>query len=248
MAIPVDRASFSSYILRRLGAPVIQINIDPDQVDDRIDEALQKFFLFHDEASVRTYYAYQLQPIDFVNNWISLPSGFIGAVRIFPLTNIGNQDTGLFSARYQLVMNDVLYMGYQQLQNYTQLFQHLQELEQILVGEIPIQYNRIQNKLYFDSQLSDRLVPGEYLIVEAFQVVDTTTLANAWKEPWLTDYAAALVKRQWASNLSKYKNVPMPGGQVFNGDFLMEEATKEIEKLETQLREVWETPPGYLIG
>ena len=41
MAHPNSRATFKDYCLRKLGFPVIEINVDDDQVDDRIDEAIQ---------------------------------------------------------------------------------------------------------------------------------------------------------------------------------------------------------------
>ena len=40
MATPTSKASLIDYCKRRLGAPVIEINVDDDQVDDRVDEAL----------------------------------------------------------------------------------------------------------------------------------------------------------------------------------------------------------------
>ena len=47
MGTPTTRATFKDYCLRSLGKPVIEINVDPDQVDDRIDEALQYLSLIH---------------------------------------------------------------------------------------------------------------------------------------------------------------------------------------------------------
>ena len=44
MANPTSRAAFKEYCLRRLGKPVIEINVDEDQVDDRIDEALAYYW------------------------------------------------------------------------------------------------------------------------------------------------------------------------------------------------------------
>ena len=43
MAIPSTRQTLISYAKRALGHPVIEINVDDDQVDDRIDDALQYF-------------------------------------------------------------------------------------------------------------------------------------------------------------------------------------------------------------
>ena len=43
MAIPSSREQLKQYALRQLGKPVIEINVDDDQLEDRIDEGLQYF-------------------------------------------------------------------------------------------------------------------------------------------------------------------------------------------------------------
>ena len=40
MAVPTSRNTFKEWCLRKLGKPVIEINVDDDQVEDRIDEAI----------------------------------------------------------------------------------------------------------------------------------------------------------------------------------------------------------------
>ena len=55
MAKPNTRATFKEYCLRSLGKPVIDINVDEDQIEDRIDEAVQYFQQFHSDGIRRTY-------------------------------------------------------------------------------------------------------------------------------------------------------------------------------------------------
>ncbi len=55
MAKPNSRATFLDYCLRALGAPVIEINVDDDQADDRIDEALQFYQAYHMDAIEKVY-------------------------------------------------------------------------------------------------------------------------------------------------------------------------------------------------
>ena len=47
MALPTSREEFKQYCLRKLGAPVIEINVDDSQLEDRIDDALQLFAEYH---------------------------------------------------------------------------------------------------------------------------------------------------------------------------------------------------------
>ena len=55
MAKPNSRQTFLDYCLRSLGAPVIEINVDDDQLDDRVDEALQ-FYQFYHADSIEKFY------------------------------------------------------------------------------------------------------------------------------------------------------------------------------------------------
>lgn len=83
MSIPVDRQSFKYHCLRRLGAPVININVDDDQVEDRIDEALLYYADYHFDGTDKTYYKWQITEDDINNKYITLPDNIIGAVNIF---------------------------------------------------------------------------------------------------------------------------------------------------------------------
>ena len=60
MANPNSRANLKEYCLRTLGKPVIEINVDDDQVEDRIDEALQYFAQYHYDGVERMYLKHQI--------------------------------------------------------------------------------------------------------------------------------------------------------------------------------------------
>ena len=66
MAIPNTRATLKDYCLRALGKPVIDINVDEDQVEDRIDEALQYFAQYHTDGVERMYLKYKITADDLV--------------------------------------------------------------------------------------------------------------------------------------------------------------------------------------
>ena len=65
MPIPSSREQLKQYALRALGKPVIEINVDDDQLEDRIDEALQYFAQYHFDGVRRTYLKYQYTQADF---------------------------------------------------------------------------------------------------------------------------------------------------------------------------------------
>ena len=59
MAEPSTRETLKQYSLRALGKPVIEINVDDDQLEDRLDEALQYFSQYHYDGVQRVYLKYQ---------------------------------------------------------------------------------------------------------------------------------------------------------------------------------------------
>ena len=64
MAQPATRSEFKNYLLRQLGAPVLEINVADEQVDDIIDDALQYFYERHFDGVMRTYLKYQITQDD----------------------------------------------------------------------------------------------------------------------------------------------------------------------------------------
>jgi hypothetical protein len=125
--------------------------------------------------------------------------------------------------------------------------QHIQFLEQLLVGEQPIRFNRHMNRLYVDMDW-DRVNVGEYLVIEAYQIVDPDTFTDVWSDRWLQRYATAMIKQQWGANLTKFKEIKMPGGMTFNGDKIYNDATTEIAKLEDEMVNSYSLPVSDMIG
>lgn len=246
MAIPTNRADFKEYCLRRLGKPVIEVNVDDDQVEDRIDEALKYYWDYHFDGTEKIYYKHIVTSEDVTNQYITLPENIIGAVRIF---NIGDLVTSasLFDVRYQIALNDLYQFYRQSMVPYYMNLMHIQFLEQLLVGMQPIRYNRHRNVLYVDMDWG-RIDVGKYMIVEAYQIVDPSTYSDVWGDRWLAQYCTALIKRQWGVNLSKYSGIQLMGGISFDGKTLYREAVGEIEKLEAEMINSYSLPVSDMIG
>lgn len=247
MAVPASRSEFKSYVLRRLGAPVIDINVDDDQVEDRIDEALTFFWDYHFEGAEKTYYKHQITQTNINNKYITLPSNIIGAVNIFPIGQ-SLSTNNLFNIRYQISLNDLYDLTATTMVPYYLAMQHIQFLEQLLVGQQPIRFNRYKNILYIDTQWDGMMQTGNYLVIEAYQVIDPAAYGAVWGDRWLSRYATALVKRQWGDNLTKYTAVNLPGGNKFNADKIRDDAQKEIEQLDQEMYTTWSLPVGDMIG
>lgn len=247
MSIPTTRTEFKDYCLRRLGAPVIEINVDDDQVEDRIDDALRYYWDYHFDGTEKIYYKHQITPEDVENKYITLPENIIGAVSIFSVGDPSVRADDLFNIRYQIALNDLYTLTSVSMVPYYMVMQHLGVIQEVLVGKQPIRYNRHRNQLWIDMDWNTVNV-GEFLLVEAYEIVDPEVYQDVWKDRWLMQYATALIKRQWGSNLTKFSGLQLPGGVQFNGDRILDSAETEIAKLEQEMIFSYSLPVADLVG
>ena len=246
MAVPSTRSEFKEYCLRTLGKPVLEINVDDDQAEDRIDQALKYYWDYHFDGAEKVYYRHQVTAQDKSNKYITLPENIIGAVNIFDIGDALNTNN-MFNIRYQIALNDLYTLTSVSMVPYYMALQHIQFLEQILVGRQPIRYNRHTDKLYVDMDWN-KLEDNHYLIVEAYQVVDPDTYTDVWGDRWLAQYATALIKRQWGTNMKKFDGMTLPGGIKFNGQKIYDEADEEIKALEKEMISSYSLPVTDMIG
>jgi len=246
MSVPASRADFKEYCLRKLGKPVIEINVDDTQVDDRIDEALRFWWDYHFDGVQKIFYKYKIMQADIDNKYITLPDNIIGAVSLFPVGQALNTNN-LFNIRYQIALNDLYTLTSVSMVPYYMALTHVQFLEQMLVGQQPIRYNRHVNRFYVDMDWNIMSI-GDYLIVEAYEVVNPDIYTKAWSDRWLARYAEALIKQQWGQNLKKFSGMKLPGGLSFNGQKIFDEATDERDKLEKEMSVSYSLPAVDMIG
>ena len=94
MAKVTSRIELIEYCLRRLGFPVIEINVDEDQVDDRIDDALEFYADYHFDGTQKTYLAVELTQTDIDNGYISAPESMLFISNALPLST-GTSTSGV---------------------------------------------------------------------------------------------------------------------------------------------------------
>ena len=104
-------------------------------------------------------------------------------------------------------------------------------MQEWLVGWPMIRYNKHVNKVYLD-MTKDKLSPNNYLIVEAYDIIDPGQYADVWSDRWLQNYATVLIREQWGLNLTKFTNMQLVGGVQFNGDQILSDATAQREAME----------------
>jgi len=270
MAVPTSKSTFASYCKRALGFGVIDINVSDDQVDDRVDEALQYFSQYHYDGVEKMYLKYKITETDITrargnttttsadtvdssitasfeegNNFIPMPSAVVSVTNIFDFTNAVEQN--MFDIRYQLRLNDLYDFSSTSIIHYQMTMQQLDLLSHVLVGEVPIRFNQHQNRLYLDMDW-EQVSADEYLIIECYRKIDPATYTDIFDDIYLKRYATALIKRQWGANLSKFNGVATLGGVTMNGEQIYSQAIEEIQRLEEQIQLSFETPIDYMIG
>ena len=268
MAEPASRENLKQYALRALGKPVIEINVDDDQLEDRIDEALQYFAQYHYDGIKRTYLKYKLTDADKTrltgtssetatrdststtwiedNNFLIVPSSIVSVINIFPFSDKGNLN--LFDVRYQLRLNDLYDFSSTSVINYDVVLRHLDFLDHILVGEKPLRFNQHDNRLYIDMDWTNDITTDEWIVIECYRKLDPTTFTDVFNDIYLKRYTTALFKKQWGTNLSKFNGVAMVGGVTLNGQQIYSEALQDIEKLENEIRTTYELNPAMMMG
>ena len=242
-----SRQQFKEYILRRLGSPVIDINVDDEQIEDRIDDALLKFRDYHFDGMQHVYYPHQVTLNDINNEYITLPDDFVGVTRVFDI-NDSFGAMNMFNIRYQLHLNELFNISSVSVTPYVIAMRHIEFLEEVFVGKKPIRYNRNTDKLYIDMAWKDDVQVGQFILIDGYREVNPEENPDVWDEPWLRQYATQLVKRQWGEHLKLYEGMNLPGGITFNGQKIWDEANEEITKLEDQVINDYSLPVTDMIG
>lgn len=251
MAVPASRQDLIDYCKRRLGDPVIEINVDDDQIEDRVDEALQYYQEYHSDATVRTYLKHQVTQADKTNEYIPISSNVLTVTKMFPISSSFNSSFNFFDIKYQMMLNDIA-----DLQNfagdlayYEQMQQYLSLLDVKLNGTPQVQWSRHQDRLYIFGDFTDGDIKvGEYIVAEIYSIVDPDTHTSIYNDLWLKEYTTALIKQQWGQNLIKFEGVQLPGGVTFNGRQIYDDATTEIQQLRERIRLEHEMPPDFFLG
>jgi hypothetical protein len=244
MAAITTRQQFKDYCLRRLGFPVIEINVDDDQIEDRIDDALLYWQDYHFDGMQKVYYIHRVTQDDINNKYLDLSeitdtsnnaTTVLGVTRIFPVTD-SQASINMFDLRYQLRLNELYDFTSASYINFTLTQQHLRSLELMFTGEIPIRFQRATERLYIDWAWGATEAPvGTTVVVECYTTINPDYYGKVFEDRWLKEYATNLIKIQWGANLKKFGGIQLPGGVVLNGDQIFKESMEEKDRLEKEM-------------
>jgi hypothetical protein len=171
MATPKTRTEFKDYCLRRLGHPVIQINIDDDQLDDRVDDALAFYHDYHYDGMEQMYLKYQITQEDLDRRYIFCPDAVNFVTGILPFDQ-SNSSVNMFDLRYQLRLHDLYDFTSVSYVSYEITMQHIRTLNLLFSGTPQVRFNRKMNRLYLDIDWTRDVNVGSWVIVECYRRIE----------------------------------------------------------------------------
>ena len=250
MAAPSTRQTHIDYCLRRLGDPVIEINVDDDQLEDRVDESLEYFREYHSEALQRTFLKHLVTATDVTNEFITIDSAITQVTKLFSIQT-GTSTTNFFDIKYKMMLNDMtdIHGTMGNLAYYDMMQQYLGTIDMMLNGTPQTTFVRKQNRLYIHGDFADGdIVAGKYLVAEVYKEINDSDYTTVWNDLWLKEYTTALFKQQWGQNLIKFDGMVLPGGVTLNGRQIYDDASQDILALRERIRLEHEMPADFFIG
>jgi hypothetical protein len=273
MAKPSSRVQLKEYCLRKLGKPVIEVNVDDDQIEDLIDDTIQIFNERAYNGMERMYLKYKLTQEDIDNGkirnftttkidtndsdlsrtlnfeegrgYLTVPDHVIAVQGIFKVSNAFVNN--MFGFRYQFFLNDFYNFYSYDIMNYYMVLTYLETLDFMLEGNKDIRYNKVQNRLYIDLDWGMQS-KDDFIVIDCYRALDPNDFNKLYNEIWVKKYLTSLIKKQWGQNLSKFEGIQMPGGVTFNGRQLYDDASGELDKLYEELLSTYELPPLDMVG
>jgi len=275
MAKPTTKQELIDHCLRKLGAPVLEVNVSDEQLDDCIDDAIQYFQERHFDGVERMYLKYKITQDDldrgranapsgtgmvattgtgggFSNTWyensnyINVPDSVIGVEKVFKF-DTSSISGGMFSIKYQLFLNDLYFFNSVELLQYQMTKRYLEDIDFLLTTDKQIRFNKRQDRLYLDIDWGSQ-DKDQYLVLDCYRALDPSTFSGVYNDSFLKRYCTALIKKQWGQNLIKFKGVKLPGGIEFNGREIYQDGVEEVNAIRDQMSSTYELPPLDMIG
>jgi len=266
MATIQSREDLINYSLRYLGAPVIEINVDWQQCEDRLDEALQYFTERHFDGVEKVFFKYQLTQQNITDRYINTedilspneidgPTGkeIVSIIKVMQFGQFAN--INMFDVRYQLALTDyfginrnlsgVYSMG---LAAYDATKRYIQLIQDLFQPEKAVRYSKVTNRLYLDMNWNQETKAGDWICIWAYAALNPEKYVEIYNDRYLKRYVTALIKKQWGSNMSKFDGVALPGGVSMRGGQIYAEAVAEIAQIEAEMLINYEYPVDFMTG
>ena len=225
MAKPTTKQELIDHCLRKLGAPVLEINVSDEQLDDIVDDAVQYFNERHFDGVERMYLKYKITQEDidrgqadpltsnttgivsttatsggFSNTWYE-NSNFINCPdSVIGVEKVFKFDTssisgGMFSIKYQLFLNDLYFFNSVELLQYSMTKRYLEDIDFLLTTDKQIRFNKRQDRLYLDIDWKSQAV-NQFIVLDCYRALDPENFSQIYNDSFLKRYCTAMIKKQ----------------------------------------------------
>jgi rhodanese-related sulfurtransferase len=237
------KTKLSDYILRRLGSPVNDIELTPEQIEDIIYATIRKYSEYAIDGMEERLFIIPMDPgisqyrldesissvidIRTASSYspFSIPGGYV-------LTNSYNF-VGFQAAGGAMSLGDIQMLSAQ--------FQMIQDY-----FNIPVRYtyNPNNNKLVF---MDDCYIRNKQILLYCWTLYKPEDVDGIFNHPWIKDMCVAEARIQWANNIGKF-NAPLLGGATLNYSDIMSQGQTDVDRLNQELLDRWSAPLGITAG
>lgn len=243
-----SRFELAQYCLRSLGAPVIKINVTEQQIDDRIDDALDLFLQFHMDGSYRQVYVHRITQNDIDAKKIFLPDGIMSVLNVFLATDSSTLSSNMLNdVQVQAYFSDLISNQYNRgdIASYAMSQAYFSTFKSTLPNSGTTRYTSFriyEGFLDVPDFRWNKMRVDQIVGIECYKFTDPDSYGRVYNDYWLKQYVTALIKKQWGQNLSKFSSITLPGGGTLNGEALYQAALIEIQDLEIKLKDQYSLP------
>ena len=273
---PRNRGQLINYGLRQLGAPILQINVDDDQLHDLVDDTVQIYQERHYDGIERMYLKYKVTQEDLDRGRGKGTDG----VGIVTTSGISTNSATTVSSDFYETSNFLAVP--ETILGVNKIFKF--DTSSISGGMFSIKYQLFLNDLYYFNSVEllqyamtktylediDFLLTTDKQIrfnmrmdklymdidwgaqsLDTFFVIDCFRAIDTeqiYNDPFVKRYFTALLKKQWGQNLIKFRGTKLPGGIELNGREIYDEGVRELDALRSRMTQDYEMPPLDFIG
>lgn len=226
------------YIKKRLGAPVVQINVADEQIEDRIMDALNFISEYNEDFTEKTYIPHLLTQDNIDSNSVPTANNVFEVTRVLSPTNIDkNIMTDItYAMRHNLNFNEFMRSAYVgQMTEYNLMMMKMQEITDTFIGVKSLRFNRYTGVINWNGKMNDFFKVGDYFVYECYVIIDPEEFGAILGDRKFLALATAYVKKSWGEILTKFSDVKMLGGVTLNASGILQQGNADVEKAEQDI-------------
>ena len=261
-----SKNALKQYILSKLGAPVVNIEITDEQLENAIADTVEDYSQYAYAGVAERYIPVTLQ--QGINEYVMPYDIFaVLSVNTVNMLGIGAGGNGaaassMFSLN-QFVAADLYKPGVAKIDmiGYEMINEMIETMGIIFASKLTFDYSSVTKILHIFSELEG----NPKAIIQVYRKIDLEGTPdpfassvsgipsryleeNVYDERWVKRMCAARAQEQWGRNLMKYNSSVLPNGGSLNAEWIYNEGKASVETLTTELHEQMELPVDFFVG